>query len=86
MCVLFQVYDISPQQQQWLTSQSEQTLYVHNIQFTQTSGVIEKINLSKVLLVTEHGLAGKFTGRHLDEISFEGKVIIITCFFFFNSL
>jgi hypothetical protein len=69
------VFDISPHQQQWLTNHLGHSLDVHKIHYRQTSGLIERVDISKLMLLTEYGLAGKYAGRRLEEITLEGEKI-----------
>uniref|UniRef100_A0A8W8MQQ1 Uncharacterized protein n=1 Tax=Magallana gigas TaxID=29159 RepID=A0A8W8MQQ1_MAGGI len=66
-----QVFDISPQQQQWLTNHLGHTLDIHKIHYRQTSGIIERVDISKLMLLTEYGLTGKYPGKKLTDITLE---------------
>lgn len=66
-----QVFDISPQQQQWLTNHLGHTLDIHKIHYRQTSGIIERVDISKLMLLTEYGLTGKYAGKKLTDITLE---------------
>lgn len=68
-----QVFDISPQQQQWLTNHLGHTLDIHKIHYRQTSGIIERVDISKLMLLTEYGLTGKYAGKKLADITLEGN-------------
>lgn len=69
----FQVFDISPQQQQWLTNHLGHTLDIHKIHYRQTSVIIERVDISKLMLLTEYGLTGKYTGKKFTDITLEGN-------------
>uniref|UniRef100_A0A8W8MKN2 Uncharacterized protein n=1 Tax=Magallana gigas TaxID=29159 RepID=A0A8W8MKN2_MAGGI len=76
-----QVFDISPQQQQWLTNHLGHTLDIHKIHYRQTSGIIERVDISKLMLLTEYGLTGKYAGKKLTDITLEGNdVEFFKCF------
>ncbi|XP_061186822.1 uncharacterized protein LOC133194941 [Saccostrea echinata] len=65
------VFDISPQQQQWLTNHLGHTVDVHKIHYRQISGVIEPVDISKLVLLTVYGLTVKNACRKLTDITLE---------------
>lgn len=81
LLLCFQVFDISPQQQQWLTNHLGHTLDIHKIHYRQTTGIIERVDISKLMLLTEYGLTGKYAGKTLTDITLEGNdVEFFKCF------
>ena len=69
-----QIFDLSPIQQQWLVNHLGHSLDVHKIHYRQTSGVIERVDISKLMLMQEFNLAGQYAGKKLDEIELTGMV------------
>lgn len=77
MTFLVQGLNISPQQQRWVVDHMGHTLDVHNIHYKSTLDVIERVDISKLLLMMDLGQIGRFKGKRLDEIQFEGMSIIL---------
>lgn len=51
------------------------TLDVHDIQYKCTSDIIERAEISKLLLMIDYGQIGRFKGKKLEEIQLEGIVM-----------
>lgn len=66
--------NITPQQQQWIVDHMGHTLNVHNIHYRCTVDVIERIDISKLLLMMDHGQIARFKGKTLDDIKIEGNI------------
>ncbi|PIK32850.1 hypothetical protein BSL78_30338 [Apostichopus japonicus] len=71
MATMSQGLNISPQQQRWVVDHMGHTLDVHNIHYKSTLDVIERVDISKLLLMMDLGQIGRFKGKRLDEIQFE---------------
>mgnify|MGYP003688147557 CR=1 FL=1 len=48
------------------------TQKVHDLVYQQTSGMIERLNIAKLVLIQEHNIVGKFQSKKLSEIQFDG--------------
>lgn len=48
------------------------TLDVHHIHYRSTLDIIERIDITKILLLMDYGQIGKFKGKKLEEIKLEG--------------
>jgi hypothetical protein len=48
---------------------------VHRIYYRQTSDIIERVDVAKLLLLQDLGLVGQFAGKRLKDIQMEGKKI-----------
>ena len=46
---------------------------MHEEHYKSTSGLIERLDIAKMMLMQEGNLQGKFKGKSLEDISFEGK-------------
>lgn len=44
--------------------------------YRQTSGVIERLDIAKLMLIQEYNVVGKFQNRKLSEIQFDGKKLM----------
>ncbi|PIK48407.1 putative proteoglycan 4-like [Apostichopus japonicus] len=71
MATMSQGLNISAQQQRWVVDHMGHTLDVHNIHYKSTLDVIERVDISKLLLMMDLGQIGHFKGKRLDEIQFE---------------
>ncbi|KAJ8018205.1 hypothetical protein HOLleu_43939 [Holothuria leucospilota] len=71
MATMSQGMNITPQQQQWIVDHMGHTLNVHNIHYRCTVDVIERIDISKLLLMMDHGQIARFKGKTLDDIKIE---------------
>ena len=49
------------------------TQKVHDLVYRQTSGMIQRLDIAKLMLIQEHNIAGKFQKKKLSEIQFDGK-------------
>ncbi|KAH3713312.1 hypothetical protein DPMN_073101, partial [Dreissena polymorpha] len=65
---LSQVQNLKPNLLQWLCSHLGHTTRVHSDHYRQMSGLIERVKISKVLLIQDMNLTEKFVGKSLDEI------------------
>jgi len=72
-----QIFDLSPQEQQWLVNHLGHSLDVHKIHYRQTSGIIERVDIAKLMLMQEFNVAGKYAGKKLENIDLTGKALII---------
>lgn len=45
---------------------------MHETHYRATSGLIERVEIAKLLLIQENNMAGQFAGQDLSEIQFEG--------------
>ncbi|ESO97052.1 hypothetical protein LOTGIDRAFT_174659 [Lottia gigantea] len=68
---LSQVIDLNSNQLEWLCKHLGHTKRVHKEHYQQMSGFIERVKVSKLLLVQDMNLTSKFAGKKLDEITFE---------------
>ena len=50
------------------------TLRVHETHYRSTSGLVERLDIAKLMLMQEGNLVGKFAGKSLNDITFEGKL------------
>ncbi|XP_071810895.1 uncharacterized protein [Apostichopus japonicus] len=74
MATMSQGLDISPQQQQWVVDHMGHTLDVHHIHYRSTLDVIERIDITKILLMMDCGQIGRFKGKKIEEIKLEDLI------------
>lgn len=67
--IIFQVINLRPNELQWLCSHLGHTTRVHMEHYRQMSGFIERVKISKVLLLQDMNLTEKMVGKSLDEIA-----------------
>jgi len=60
----------------WVLKHMGHTLDIHNIHYRQTSDVIERTKIAKILLLQDSGRLAEFYDKSLDEIQFAGREII----------
>ena len=56
----------------WLVNHLGHTEKVHLQNYRATSGLIERIDIAKLMLIQEKNVVGKFAGLKLSEINFDG--------------
>lgn len=50
------------------------TQKIHDQYYCQTSGLIERIDIAKLMLIQEHNLVSTYANKKLEEIQLEGNV------------
>ncbi|XP_070183875.1 uncharacterized protein [Littorina saxatilis] len=68
---LTQMFNLQPHQKAWLLKHLGHTEAVHNSYYQQMSGLVEKVHLTKLLLIQDSNLTSKFKGKNLEEIPME---------------
>lgn len=71
---LIQGLNISSQQQQWVVDHMGHTLDIHNIHYRATMDIIERIDITKLLLLLDSGNIGQFKNKRLEDIQLEGNL------------
>lgn len=64
--------NISAQQQQWVVDHMGHTLDIHHFHYRSTMDIIERIDITKLLLMMDSGHIGRFKNKKLEDIQFEG--------------
>lgn len=49
------------------------TMNVHQIHYRQTSDVLERVDIAKILLIQDMGLVAKYKGQRIQDIQIEGN-------------
>ena len=62
-------------EQHWLTNHLGHTMDIHKIHYRQTAGVIERVDLAKLMLMQELNITGKYAGKKLSDIQLPGLYI-----------
>lgn len=52
------------------------TMQVHELHYRSTSGLIERLEIAKLMVMQECNVVGKFHGKSLKDITFEGKYLV----------
>ena len=79
-CPLYmQGLNISPQQQQWVVDHMGHTLDIHHIHYRSTMDIIERIDITKLLLMMDSGQIGRFKNKKLEDIQLEGNCLGFFC-------
>ncbi|XP_065940226.1 uncharacterized protein [Magallana gigas] len=68
-----QVIGLQDHEMKWLCQHLGHTQKVHAIHYRATSGMIERIEISKLMLMQETSSVSKFAGKNLRDIQFEGR-------------
>lgn len=68
-----QVLALTDSQLQWACDHLGHTKGVHLAHYRQMSGFIERVKMSKLILVQDLNLTGSLKGKHLDDASVDGK-------------
>ena len=64
-------------ERQWVVDHLGHTVDVHRVHYRQTSDVIERVDVAKLLLIQDLGLVGKFKGMRLQDIQLNGEYITL---------
>jgi hypothetical protein len=75
-----QIYDLNSQQQQYLANHLGHTMEVHKIHYQQTAGLIENIDMAKIMLMEELNITSKYAGMKLEEIQLLGCFFVVVSF------
>lgn len=51
---------------------------IHRIHYRQTSGLIERIDMAKLMLMQEYNITAKYAGRKLQDIQLPGIHLNVT--------
>lgn len=62
-------------QLRWLTNHLGHTEKVHLKDYRATSGLIERLDISKLMLLQEKNAHGRFANKNLSDIQFEGTIV-----------
>ena len=49
------------------------TMDVHRVHYRQTSDLLERVDVAKILLIQDMGLVSKYRGKRIEDIQLEGK-------------
>ncbi|XP_033757856.1 uncharacterized protein LOC117340214 [Pecten maximus] len=69
-----QVLSLGDNELKWLCNHLGHTMRIHEQYYRQTSGLIERIDIAKLMIMKEHNLVGKFSGKKLSEIQLDDLV------------
>ena len=73
MMLILQVLSIDAHELEWVCNHLGHTTKIHKLHYRATSGLIERIEISKLMLIQENNLVRKYAGRKLSNIQFEGE-------------
>lgn len=48
---------------------------IHGVHYRQTSDLLERVDVAKILLIQDMGLVGKYLGKKLQHIQLNGKYL-----------
>ncbi|XP_069109208.1 uncharacterized protein [Argopecten irradians] len=71
MATMVQAMSTDESQKQWIIDHLGHTMDVHTVHYRQTSDVLERIEVAKILLIQDLGLVGQFRGKRLEEIQLD---------------
>lgn len=67
------VLNMDKYQVDWLCEHMGHTADVHKIHYRQMSGLVERVQMTKLFLVQDNNLSQRFKGKKLDEIDLSGQ-------------
>lgn len=73
---LFQVIGLKDHEMKWLCRHLGHTRKVHEQHYRATSGLIERLDIAKLMLIQESNQHGKFHGKSLKDINFAGTSLL----------
>ncbi|XP_076092695.1 uncharacterized protein LOC143064064 [Mytilus galloprovincialis] len=74
MATMMQSLDITENQRQWILDHLGHTMDVHRVHYRQTSDLIERVHVSKLLLIQDFGKVKDFVGKKLEDIQLQDIV------------
>ncbi|XP_033758150.1 uncharacterized protein LOC117340499 [Pecten maximus] len=72
-----QVLSLNEHEMKWLCNHLGHTRRVHDQYYRQTSGLIERIDIAKLMIMQEHNSVAKCNQKSLSEIQFDGTIIFL---------
>ena len=72
----FQALNTSETERQWVIDHLGHTMDVHRIHYRQTSDMLERADVAKILLIQDLGLVGKYRGKRLEDIQLDGNIFL----------
>lgn len=60
-------------ERQWVVDHLGHTMNVHQVHYRQTSDVLERVDIAKILLIQDMGLVAKYKGQKIQDIQIEGN-------------
>ncbi|OWF39284.1 hypothetical protein KP79_PYT22704 [Mizuhopecten yessoensis] len=71
MATMIQSLDTNESEMQWILQHLGHTMDVHKTHYRQTSDLLERVEVAKVLLIQDFGMVHKFVGKQLKDIQME---------------
>ncbi|XP_060563321.1 uncharacterized protein LOC132722776 isoform X3 [Ruditapes philippinarum] len=68
MATMLQALNTTEAERQWVIDHLGHTMNVHRVHYRQTSDVIERVDVAKILLIQDMGLVSKYRGKKLEDI------------------
>lgn len=66
--------NVTPQQQRWIIDHMGHSMDVHNIHYRSTLDTIERVDITKLLLMMDTGQIAQHKNKTLEDIQLEGKI------------
>ena len=70
-----QVLSLTPRQMEWVTEYLGHFVEVEKNAYYGISSALEKVQLAKILLMTDNGAIAKYSGQYLHHIALKGKSV-----------
>lgn len=68
----FQSLDTNQSERQWIYDHLGHTMNVHQTHYRQSSDILERVDVAKVLLIQDFGVVNQYIGKRLQDIQMEG--------------
>ena len=68
--------DLSQHQMDWVTEHLGHSIAIHKTYYRQTSAVIERAQVAKLLLLQDSGATDQLTNKKLEDIRFSGRMVL----------
>ena len=69
-----QAMDLSQHQMDWVTEHLGHSIQIHKLYYRQTSSVIERAQVAKLLLLQDSGATDQLKDKKLEDIRFSGRM------------
>lgn len=70
---LWQAIDTKEAERQWIVNHLGHTMNIHLTHYRQTSDLLERVQVAKLLLIQDFGVVNSFVGKRLEDIQLEGR-------------
>lgn len=68
--------DLDSHQLEWVTEHLGHSMQIHKLHYRQTSTIIERAQIAKLLLLQDSGRTEELRNKRLEDVSFSGEILM----------